>query len=81
MLPIEAAIGAMRWATAQPVAVDNVYEGAAGILLACAEARATGVDEFDPFGEELAARLRSSVGSGPVAASDDPHLVANGLYS
>ena len=67
---------------------DNLYSGTAGVLVAFAEARVSGIDEFDDSArgavgrlEILAAALAADLGGRTRAAGDDPLSVTElGLY-
>ena len=52
-------IGGMRWALSQPVASNEVYDGAPGLLRALCETRLSGMTEFDRYAVVLRDRLRS----------------------
>ena len=59
---------------------DDLYDGTAGVLFALAEARLSGIADFDSRADAAAGRLRSLVaarsGGGPAPAAAD-----NGLYT
>jgi hypothetical protein len=52
-------IGGMRWAVSQPVASNEVYDGAPGLLRALCETRLSGLAEFDEHAWVLRDRLLS----------------------